>query len=155
MRELYSLWEDLREDYRHNPSFGSIILEDLYTSSIGRYLHVLTFLSVQSPSAYSDALHSGLHRLCNNHTAPCIHAPTHATPCLFVYLFTFVIGACVAFFVCLFPLPVVSNIDRQQANTKSNWAHCIRRGLGRRLSSLLLNLSPRCDLPCRVVYLTF
>src|SRR5258708_24025044 len=52
MRELYSLWEDFREDYRHNPSFGSIILEDLYTSSgriiilpIGRYLHVLTFLS--------------------------------------------------------------------------------------------------------------
>src|SRR5258705_10100873 len=42
----------LTEDYRHNPSFGSIILEDLYTSSgriiilpIGRYLHVLTFLS--------------------------------------------------------------------------------------------------------------
>src|SRR5260221_5185986 len=42
----------LPEDYRHNPSFGSIILEDLYTSSgriiilpIGRYLHVLTFLS--------------------------------------------------------------------------------------------------------------
>src|SRR5258708_26200511 len=42
----------LPEDYRQNPSFGSIILEDLYTSSgriiilpIGRYLHVLTFLS--------------------------------------------------------------------------------------------------------------
>src|SRR5258708_36335863 len=53
MRELYSLWEDFREDYRHNPSFGSIILEDLYTSSgriiilpIGRYLHILTFLSL-------------------------------------------------------------------------------------------------------------
>src|SRR5260221_5887550 len=52
MSELYSLLEDFREDYRHNPSFGSIILEDLYTSSrriiilpIGRYLHVLTFLS--------------------------------------------------------------------------------------------------------------
>src|SRR5258705_13094447 len=42
----------LTEDYRHNPSFGSIILEDLYTSSgriiilpIGGYLHILTFLS--------------------------------------------------------------------------------------------------------------
>src|SRR6266436_6064265 len=40
------------DDYRHNPSFGSIILEDLYTSSgriiilpIGGYLHILTFLS--------------------------------------------------------------------------------------------------------------
>src|SRR5260370_27938922 len=52
MSELYSLLEDFREDYRHNPSFGSIILEDLYTSSgriiilpIGGYLHILTFLS--------------------------------------------------------------------------------------------------------------
>src|SRR5260221_6779793 len=108
---------------------------------------------------YSDALHSGLCRLHNNHTAPCICAPTHAAPCLFVclcYLFTFVIGAHVAFLVCLFPLPVVSIIDRQQADAKSDCTHCIRRGLGRRLrSSLLLNLSPRCDLPCRVVYLTF
>src|SRR6266436_1617765 len=40
------------DNYRHNPSFGSIILEDLYTSSgriiilpIGGYLHILTFLS--------------------------------------------------------------------------------------------------------------
>ena len=49
--------------------------------------------------------------------------------CLFVYLFTFVIGTCVVFFVCLFPLPVVSDIDRQQANAKSNCACCIRRGL--------------------------
>src|SRR6266436_4055097 len=48
--------------------------------------------------------------------------------------------------VCLFPLPVVSDIDRQWADAKSNCTHCIRRGLGRRLrSSLLLNLSPRCD----------
>src|SRR5258708_36650880 len=76
--------------------------------------------------------------------------------CLFVYLFTFVIGTCVVFFVCLFPLPVVSNIDSQQADTTSNCAHCIRRGLGRSLrSSLLLSLSPRCELPCRVVHLTF
>ena len=111
---------------------------------------------LQSPSMYSDTLHSRLCRLHNNHTAPCIRTPTHATPCLFVYLFTFVIGAHVAFFVCLFPLPVVSDIDRQQANAKSDCACCIRRGLGRRLrSSLLLNLSPRCGLPCRVVYLMF
>src|SRR5258707_5240367 len=92
---------------------------------------------------YSDALCNGLCRLHNNHTAPCIHAPTCAAPCLFVYLFTFVIDACVAFLVCLFPLPVVSNIDRQWADAKSDCACCIRRGLGRRLrSSLLLNLSP-------------
>ena len=51
---------------------------------------------------------------------PASTPPTHATPCLFVYLFTFVIGTCVAFFVCLFPLPVVSDIDRQWANTKSD-----------------------------------
>src|SRR5258705_11631978 len=105
---------------------------------------------------YSDTLHSRLCRLHNNCTAPCIRTPACAAPCLFVYLFTFVIGTCVAFFVCLFPLPIVSDIDRQWANTKSDCAHCIRRGLGRRLrSSLLLNRSPRCDLPCRVVYLTF
>src|SRR5258708_6131633 len=53
----------LPEDYRHNPSFGSIILEDLYTSSgriiilpIGGYLHVLTFLS-DLPSTSSNILH--------------------------------------------------------------------------------------------------
>ncbi len=83
--------------------------------------------------------------MAQHHTAPCTHAPTHAAPCLFVYLFTFVIGACVAFFVRLLPLLVVSIIDRQWANAKSDCTHCIRRGLGRRLrSSLLLNLSPRC-----------
>src|SRR5258708_39576055 len=109
---------------------------------------------LQSPSTYSDTSHSRLCRLCNNCTAPCIHTPTHA-PCLFVYLLTFVIGTCVTF-VCLFPLPVVSDIDRQQANAKSDCAHCIRRGLGRRLRSiLLLNLSPRCDLPSISLYLTF
>jgi len=79
----------------------------------------------------SSSTYSRLHRLHNNHTAPCICTPTCAAPCLFVCLFTFVIGAHVAFFVCLFPLPVVSIIDRQQANAKSNCTHCIRRGLGR------------------------
>jgi len=95
---------------------------------------------------------------CTITVLPPASAPPHMLllVCLFVYLFTFVIGACVAFFVCLFPLPVVSDIDRQQANAKSDCACCIRRGLGRRLrSSLLLNLSPRCDPPCRVVYLMF
>src|SRR6266446_5188408 len=57
---------------------------------------------------------------------------------------------CHSLFVCLFPLQVVSIIDRQWANTNSDCTHCIRRGLGKRLrSSLLLNLSPRCDPPCR------
>ena len=42
-----------------------------------------------------------------------------------------------------FPFWIVSVVDRQQADTKSNCTHCIRRGLGRRLrSSLLLNSSP-------------
>src|SRR5260221_13335246 len=52
----------LPEDYRHNPSFGSIILEDLYTSSgriiilpIGGYLHVLTFLSALPPLLCSNS----------------------------------------------------------------------------------------------------
>src|SRR6266436_4611221 len=50
---------------------------------------------------------------------------------------------CHPLFVCLLPLLVVSVIDRQWADAKSDCAHCIRRGLSRRLrSSLLLNLSP-------------
>ena len=79
-----------------------------------------------------------------HHITPCIHA-LHVLPlvCLFVYLFTFVISTHAACFVCLFPLLVVSVIDRQQADTNSNCTHHIRRGLGRRLrSSLLLNPSP-------------
>ncbi len=91
-----------------------------------------------------------------NTILPLASTPLHMLllVCLFIYLFTFVIGACVALFVCLFPLQVVSVIDRQWADANYDHAHCIRRGLGRRLrSSLLLNLSPRCDPPCRVVYL--
>src|SRR5260221_14159280 len=60
----------------------------------------------------------------------------HLVVCLFVYLCHW----CMCCLLCLFISP----------------SCCIRRGLGRRLrSSLLLNLSPRCDLPCRVVYLMF
>src|SRR5258708_5692195 len=97
---------------------------------------------------------SRLHRLCNTVLPPA------STPCtchlLFVCLFTFVVGTHAACFVCLFPLLVVSIIDRQQADANSDCTHCIRRGLGRRLrSSLLLNPSPRCDPPCRIVYLMF
>src|SRR5260221_11198764 len=70
--------------------------------------------------------------------------------CLFVYLFV-----CLSLFLsitcclpCLFTSPfrlfqIVSIVNRQWADVKSNCAHCIRRGLGRRLrSSLLLNSSP-------------
>ncbi len=40
-------------------------------------------------------------------------------------------------------IQIVSVVDRQWANIKSDCTHCIRRGLGRRLrSSLLLNSSP-------------
>src|SRR5260221_13354108 len=52
-----------------------------------------------------------------------------------VCLFTFVIGTHAACFVCLFPLLVVSIIDRQQANANSNCTCHIRRDLGRRLRS--------------------
>src|SRR5258707_13937081 len=102
---------------------------------------------------------SRLHRLCNTVSPPASapHMCCLLFVCLFFCLFTFVIGTCAACFVCLFPLLVVSIIiDRQQANANSDCTHCIRQGLGRRLrSSLLLNPSPRCDLPCRIVYLMF
>src|SRR5258705_3316626 len=64
--------------------------------------------------------------------------------CLFVCLFTFVpwCHMLLALFV-YFPFQIVSIVDRQQANVKSDCTCCIRRGLGRRLrSSLLLNSSP-------------
>src|SRR5260370_23700260 len=80
---------------------------------------------------------------CATTVLPPASTPPHVLllVCLFVCLFTFVIGAHVAFFVCLFPLPVVSNIDRQWANAKSDCSCCIRRGLGRRLSRrLIINL---------------
>src|SRR5258706_15878792 len=66
--------------------------------------------------------------------------PTMCHPCLFVCLFVSPSG--------LFPL-----IDGQWTSAKSDCTHSIRRGLSRRLrSSLLLNSSPRCDPPCRIVY---
>src|SRR5258708_34473097 len=57
----------------------------------------------------------------------------------------------VCLFVC-FPSRWFPLIDGQWTSAKSNCTHSIRRGLGRRLrSSLLLNSSPRCDPPCRIV----
>ncbi len=87
---------------------------------------------------------------CATTIPPPASVPPHM-PCLVVCLFVYLCHQHMCCLLCLF----VSDIDRQWANAKSNCTCCIRRGLGRRLrSSLLLNLSPRCDLPCRVVYLT-
>src|SRR5258706_12543181 len=102
---------------------------------------------------YSDALHIGLHML-HNSALPPASAPLHMPPplvCLFVYL-------CHQHTCCLFclfvsPSGLVPLIDGQWTSAKSDCTHSIRRGLGRRLrSSLLLNSSPRCDPPCRIVY---
>src|SRR5260221_472484 len=110
-------------------------------------------MHLQSSSAYSDALRI---RLCmlHNSTPPPASAPSHMLPplvCLFVYL----CHQCMCCLFCLFVSPsgLVLLIDGQWTSAKSNCTHSIRRGLGRRLrSSLLLNSSPRCDLPCRIVY---
>src|SRR5258707_10364183 len=62
---------------------------------------------------------------------------------------------CLCLFVCLFVSPSGLSllIDGQWTSAKSNCTHSIRRGLSRRLrSSLLLNSSPRCNPPCRIVY---
>src|SRR5258706_9447026 len=112
-----------------------------------------TFLMhLQSSSAYSDALHIGLHTL-HNSAPPPASAPLHVLPllvCLFVYLCHW----CTCCLFCLFVSPsrLFPLIDGQWTSAKSNCTHSIRRGLGRRLrSSLLLNSSPRCNLPCRIV----
>ena len=107
-------------------------------------LHTLTHCILNS------ACYTTLHQ-------PCICTSTHAaSACLFICLFTFVIGACVVcLFVCLSVSPsgLFPLIDGQWTSAKSNCTCSIRRGLGRRLrSSLLLKSSPRCDPPCRIVY---
>src|SRR5258708_36159349 len=64
-------------------------------------------MHLRSSSVYSDALCIGLCMLCNSAPPPA-SAPSHMPPplvCLFVCLFTFVTGTCVACFVGLFPLP--------------------------------------------------
>src|SRR5260221_13793272 len=77
--------------------------------------------------------------------------------CLFVCLFVFVPWHHMLLALFIYsPFRILSIVHRQQADVKSDCTHCIRRGLSRRLrSSLLLNSSPRCDLPCRIPYLTF
>src|SRR5258708_1913046 len=97
-----------------------------------------SLMHLQSSSTYSDTLHIGLCML-HNSTPPPASVPLHVLP-LLVCLFVSPSG--------LFPL-----IDGQWTSAKSNCTCSIRRGLSRRLrSSLLLNSSPRCDPPCRIVY---
>src|SRR5260221_8411879 len=100
-------------------------------------------MHLQSSSTYSDALHIGLHMVCNS-TPPPASMPPHVPPllvCLFVYL-------CHRHTCCLFclfvsPSRLVPLIDGQWTSAKSDCTCSIRRGLGRRLrSSLLLNSSP-------------
>src|SRR5258707_15632682 len=76
--------------------------------------------------------------------------------CFFVCLFVYLCYWCTCcLFVCLSVSPsgLFLLIDGQWTGAKSDCTCSIRRGLGRRLrSSLLLKSSPRCDLPCRIVY---
>src|SRR5260370_42706893 len=102
---------------------------------------------------YSDALCIRLHMLCNSALPPA-SVPLHVLP-LLVCLFVYLCHQCTCCLFCLLVSPsgLVLLIDGQWTSAKSNHAHSIRRGLGRRLrSSLLLNSSPRCNLPCRIAY---
>src|SRR5258708_28635405 len=109
---------------------------------------------LQSSSMYSDAL---CIRLCmiHNSTLPPASVPLHMLPplvCLFACLPLLLAHM---LFVCLSVSPsgLFPLIDGQWTSAKSDCTHSIRRGLGRGLrSSLLLNSSPRCDPPCRIVY---
>src|SRR5260221_1144222 len=85
------------------------------------------------------------------------HHPLHLHLCtccphLFVCLFVYLCCQCMCCLFCLFVSPsrLVPLIDGQWTSAKSDCTHSIRRGLGRRLRSSLLNSSPRCDLPCRI-----
>src|SRR5258708_4630802 len=89
--------------------------------------------------------HTLMHCISDSACYATLHCPLHlhlhmCHPCLFVCLFVSSSR--------LFPL-----IDGQWTSAKSDCTHSIRRGLGRRLrNSLLLNPSPRCNPPCRIVY---
>src|SRR5260221_14312654 len=100
--------------------------------------------------SFRDALHIRLHML-HNSTPPPASAPLHVPPLLVCLPFSLVHMLLVCLFVS--PSGLFLLIDGQWTSAKSNCTLSIRRGLGRRLrSSLLLNSSPRCDLPCRIVY---
>src|SRR5260221_968370 len=107
-------------------------------------------MHLQSSSAYSDALHIRLHML-HNSTLPPASAPLHVPPLLVCLPLSLVHMLLVCLFVS--PSGLFLLIDGQWTSAKSDCTLSIRRGLGRGLrSSLLLNSSPRCDLPCRIVY---
>src|SRR5258708_6483066 len=113
-----------------------------------------SLMHLQSSSAYSDTLHIRLCMLCNS-TLPPASVPLHMPPplvCLFVCLPLLLVHM---LFVCLSVSPsrLFLLIDGQWTSAKSDCTCSIRRGLSRRLrSSLLLNSSPRCNPPCRIVY---
>src|SRR5258707_11124048 len=100
-----------------------------------------------------------MHLQCISEAPPC--TLTHCTPDSTCYttphcpLHLCLHTCCLCLFVCLFVSPSGLSllIDGQWTSAKSNCTCGIRRGLGRRLrSSLLLNSSPRCNPPCRIVY---
>src|SRR5258708_36832723 len=114
-----------------------------------------------------------LPKFCNSECPYCV---PDSTSCMMLYCLLYLCPPTCCFSICLFvclfvlvsqhhmspalfvyfPFQIVSVVDRQQANAKSDCTHCIRRGHSRRLrSSLLLNSSPRCDPPCRIPYLMF
>src|SRR5260221_14656803 len=118
------------------------------------HIELCAFLMhLRSSSAYSDALCIGLHML-RNSALPPASTPPHVLPplvCLFVYLCHW--HTCCLFCLFVSPSGLVPLTDGQWTSAKSDCTRSIRRGLGRRLrSSLLLNSSPRCDPPCRIVY---
>src|SRR5260221_7928171 len=102
-------------------------------------------------------LHTLMHCVSDSTCYTTLHCPLHLClctchPCLCVCLFVYLCYWCTC---CLFVSPsrLFPLIDGQWTSVKSDCTHSIRRGLGRRLrSSLLLNSSPRCDPPCRIVY---
>src|SRR5258708_25106368 len=110
-------------------------------------------MHLRSSSMYSDALCIRL-RMLHNSALPPASVPPHMLPplvCLFVYLCHWC--TCCLFCLLVSPSRLVLLIDGQWTSAKSDCAHSIRRGLGRGLrSSLLLNSSPRCNPPCRIVY---
>ena len=119
----------LCDDVRVQPCILNSVLFWCISKASPKLFHILWCIAYQT-------LHAT--QLC---TAPCICTSACAAPtCLFVCLFVSPSG--------LFLL-----IDGQWTSAKSDCTHSIRRGLGRRLrNSLLLNPSPRCNPPCRIVY---
>src|SRR5258706_460069 len=108
-----------------------------------------SLMHLRSSSTFSDTLRIGLCMLHNSALPPASMPPPLV--CLFVYLCHW--HMCCLFCLFVSPSGLVPLIDGQWTSAKSDCTCSIRRGLGRRLrSSLLLNSSPRCDLPCRIAY---